>query len=208
MKFEKLNENKLRITLNIGDLATKNIDYQSFMSNSIDTQKLFLDMLDEAEKKVGFTTKNYKIMIEALVTSNGDFIVTVTRYLPEDVSTSQKKKVFKPKRKITNSTSTKLIYSFNTFDDFCLFCNSLDNSVVKNINKISKDISLYLYKNTYFLLVNDINNNFICTKSFINCISEFGTYMHNSNILEYELKEYAKPIISNNAVKICLKYFK
>ena len=44
MKFEKLSENKLRITLNIRDLADKDIDYHSFMSNSVDTQKLFLDI--------------------------------------------------------------------------------------------------------------------------------------------------------------------
>ena len=61
MKFEKLSENKLRITLNIRDLADKDIDYHSFMSNSVDTQKLFLDMLEKAEEEVGFKTKNYNI---------------------------------------------------------------------------------------------------------------------------------------------------
>ena len=85
MKFEKLSENKLRITLNIRDLADKDIDYHSFMSNSVDTQKLFLDMLEKAEEEVGFKTKNYKIMIEAVVTSTGEFIVTVTRSLPDSV---------------------------------------------------------------------------------------------------------------------------
>ena len=46
MKFEKLNENKIRITLNNQDLAEKHIDFQSFMSNSQESQNLFLDMLD------------------------------------------------------------------------------------------------------------------------------------------------------------------
>lgn len=104
MKFEKLNENKLRITLNISDLTDKNIDYQSFMANSIDTQKLFLDMLEKAEKEVGFDTKDYRIMIEALVTSKGDFIVTVTRYLPSESSDiSTRKKTLKIKRKYTRN---------------------------------------------------------------------------------------------------------
>ena len=49
MKFEKLNNDKIRIILNLQDLEDNNIDYQSFMSNSSDSQKLFLEMLDEAE---------------------------------------------------------------------------------------------------------------------------------------------------------------
>lgn len=66
MKIEKLNENKIRITLNIEDLAERDIDYHSFMSNSIESQEIFLDMLNTAEKEVGFCTDDSRIMIEAL----------------------------------------------------------------------------------------------------------------------------------------------
>ena len=38
MKFEKLNDNKIRITLTIQDLAEKEIDFHVFMSNSIEAQ--------------------------------------------------------------------------------------------------------------------------------------------------------------------------
>lgn len=79
MKFEKLNENKIRITLSTQDLIEKDIDFHSFMSNSIKSQDLFLDILEEAEKKVGFVTKDYKVRIEALAMNDGDFIFTVTR---------------------------------------------------------------------------------------------------------------------------------
>ena len=78
MKFEKHNENKIRITLNTQDLVDKNIDFHSFMSNSQESQNLFLDMLDEAEKKIGFVTKDYKLRIEALAMSDGNFILTIT----------------------------------------------------------------------------------------------------------------------------------
>lgn len=208
MKFEKLNENKLRITLNISDLTDKNIDYQSFMANSIDTQKFFLDMLEKAEKEVGFDTKDYRIMIEALVTSKGDFIVTVTRYMPNESSgVPSKRKTLKIKRKYTQVVKNRLIYSFNSFDDFCLFCNSLDENIIKNINKISKNISLYFFKDTYFLLINNISTDYKYTKSFVTKLAEFATYMHNSNVLEYRLHEYGKVIIENRAIRTCVKYF-
>ena len=79
MKFEKLNNDKIRIILDLQDLQDNDIDYQSFMSNSSDTQRLFMDMLDEAEEQIGFTTKDYKIMVEALATIDGNFIITVTK---------------------------------------------------------------------------------------------------------------------------------
>ena len=66
MKIEKLNEDKIRITLNIEDLKERDIDLHSFMSNSIESQGIFFDMLDTAEKEVGFNTNDCRIMIEAL----------------------------------------------------------------------------------------------------------------------------------------------
>ena len=80
MQIEKITENKIRITLNIQDLQEKNIDLHSFMSNSIETQDLFYDMLDKAEKEIGFKTKDYKLMIEALAVPNRKFCINCNSY--------------------------------------------------------------------------------------------------------------------------------
>ena len=84
MRFEKLNDDKIRITLNREDLEKKDINLHDFMSSSIESQDLFFDMLNEAEKEIGFVTKNYQIRIEALAVASGDFIITVTRSLPSN----------------------------------------------------------------------------------------------------------------------------
>ena len=70
MQIEKLSENKIRILLNMDDLKEKNIDFHSFMSNSIESQDLFYEILDKAEKEVGFKTEDCKLIIEALFTPN------------------------------------------------------------------------------------------------------------------------------------------
>ena len=54
MKIEKITENKIRIIINFDDLKAKNIDVHSIMSNSLESQSLFQDLLKEAEKTVGF----------------------------------------------------------------------------------------------------------------------------------------------------------
>lgn len=64
MKFEKLSENKIKITLTSQDLKDKNIDFHSFMSNPLEKQDLFLDILEEAEEEIGFEFKDYPVRIE------------------------------------------------------------------------------------------------------------------------------------------------
>ena len=73
MKFEKINENKLRIIVHSYDLIEKNIDYHSFMANPIESQTFFLDVLAKAEQEIGFETKNHKIAIDAVATSERRF---------------------------------------------------------------------------------------------------------------------------------------
>lgn len=207
MKFEKLNENKIRITLNNQDLIEKNIDFHSFMSNSKESQNLFLDMLNEAEKKVGFITKDYKLRIEALALSDGNFILTITRFGKNiDATTkSDKSKTLKIKRKNFDTTSKQLIYKFESFDDFCCLSNfifKLDN----NIYSLSKNVTLYLYKNTYYLYISNVNTKQNNIKLHT-VLSEFGTYIDNSELFARKLTEYGKIVIKNNAIKICNNYF-
>ena len=73
MRIEKLTENKIRFILNLDDLKENNIDLHSFMSSSIETQDLFCNMLDKAEKEIGFKTKDYKLMIEAIAVPERKF---------------------------------------------------------------------------------------------------------------------------------------
>ena len=135
MKFEKLNEDKIRIILNVDDLKARNIDFHSFMSQSIETQELFLNMLDEAEQKCGFITRNHKLMIEALAINEGDFILTVTRIeSPQDIEKIHKPNV-KFKRKTSDLNITPVIYSFNSFDDFTAFCSLLHSRESRKLRK-------------------------------------------------------------------------
>lgn len=207
MKFEKLNEDKIRITLDIKELQDKDIDYQSFMSYSTDTQKLFLDMLDEAEEKIGFKTKDYKIMIEALATVDGEFILTVTRVLPNTYDDNLKKKNIHFKRKNERLTTSSAIYSFNTFDDFSDFCSYLTSNSLLKLDKIAKNFTLYTYKNKYYLLISNIDLNFTNLKTFYYTISEFGHFVSNPEVFKNLLFEHGTLIIKKNAIKNTLKYF-
>lgn len=206
MKFEKLSENKIRITLNIQDLKEKDIDFQSFMANSIESQDLFLDILEEAKQKIGFVTENYQIRIEALATPDNNFIFTITRANPLSAPEKPKKQVH-IKRKTTNLEASQAAYLFSSFDDFCAFCCFLENTGFADTSKIAKKISLYEYRQNYYLLFSNINLSFPGLKRFYSSITEFATIVSNSCLFERKLLEHGKLIMKHNAIKTCCHHF-
>jgi len=184
MKIEKLSENKIRFTFNNLDLEKNNIDVHSFMSNSIESQSLFLNMLNQAEREIGFATDGYKLSIEALALSNGIFIITVTRIEKENFKPSR----VQPRRKTNLCKNNTLIYKFSCFDDFCNFQNFLSVSLPNLINKFSESNSLYKYNNSFFLICENINNQDANLLSSI--ISEFAIFINYSDLVIHKIKEY------------------
>ena len=202
MKIEKINDDKIRITLNIDDLKEKNIDFHSFMANPIESQDLFLDMLETAEKEVGFVTKNYKIILDALFTSEGNFILTVTR----DSCNLPKKKIA-VRRKPSVLNNSVAIYSFAQFEDVISFCKYIYTLQSKHKLYVSKNTSLIEFQDNYYMVFHSIKNNPQKLKLFGTTISEFGTYIQNSDLFERKLLEYGKKIIGSNAINTINKNF-
>lgn len=205
MRFEKLNEDKIRITLSHEDLVKKDIDFHSFMTNSIESQDLFLDMLEEAEKEIGFVTRDYKIRIEALAMAGGDFILTITRSLPETIKNNSKKKVH-IKRKKQNITTNQVVYSFSTFDDYCSFIDFFRESNFKYTN-IADYILLYEYKDNYYLVFNNINISYPNLKSLFCLITEFASFVNHPEVFISRLLESGNLIMKHNAIRTSLKHF-
>lgn len=212
MKFEKLSENKIRIILSTKDLAEKNIDFHIFMSNTLESQDILLDMLEEAKKQIGFDPEDYNLKIEALCMANTNFIFTITKIIPDletDKNTiKSSKRKFTVKRKDISPSASEAIYSFDSFDDFCNFLFFIKEcKLINDISNIANSIVLYSYKQKYYLLLKDINNKTVNKIKFYTIITEFAKYVTNSTIFAGKLKESGKIFVNNNALIIGLKYF-
>lgn len=205
MRFEKLNEDKIRITLSHEDLIKKDIDFHVFMSNSIESQDLFFDMLEEAEKEIGFVTKDYLIRIEALAMAGGDFVLTVTRTLPDKAKNNVRKKVH-IKRKKVKLDSSQFIYCFSNFEDYCSFVEFFNKSGFKHSN-LANSILLFEYKNTYYLSINGINLGYPNLKKLFSCITEFATFVNHSEVFASKLFESGKLIMKHNAIRTGIRHF-
>lgn len=205
MKFEKLSDNKIQITLTIQDLVEKDIDFHVFMSNPIESQHILLDMLEEAKKETGFDPEDSNLKVEALSMADTNFIFTITK-IDTDEKTKLSKKKFTVKRKNVTASSQS-VYCFNQFDDYCNFLAFLNNgNLLVDAKNIAKSITLYEYKEKYYLILNNANTEFIDKIKLYACITEFAKCV-NSNAFSSKLKECGNLIMKNNALEIGFNYF-
>lgn len=208
MKFEKVNNDKIKITLSSADLEANDISFHSFMSDSRETQSLFLSVLDKAERDYGFSTDNYQLKVETMALDNGNFILTITRSRVSDATeTTSERKKFRVSRKMPSLTSASLIYKFNSFEDFCDFIKYISSSELVDIDKVSKSSMLYCYNTYYYLIFNNINAKYPHLKALYSSITEFGTYVDYSDTLAAKLHESATLVIKDHVIKVCTKYF-
>lgn len=211
MKFEKISKDKIKVTLSKDDLLAKDIDLHSFMSNSDETQTLFLDVLDMAERDYGFSTENYNLKVETIALSDGCFVLTITRVLDKGKASpadNVPRRRVKATRKIPKGDDIScVIYKFITFDDFCGFAEYLSCAPLLN-KKFAKDTILYKYNGNYYLVLSELDSGFSNFKSLFSAITEFGTYVSDSAIFFAKLKESAAVIFKYRAIQNCMKYFK
>lgn len=209
MKIEKLTENKIRVIISPSDLEMKDLDVHLLMTKTLEGQNFFAKMLEKAKNEVGFNTDGCKLLIEAFSSSDDILVFTITKYSSQDLrkSTDISKKRLTVKRKTLNLLNKQAIYQFSNFEEFCSFCECIDRCNNFNIKNFSKNISLYLYHDTYYLLIKNINTSYKYIKTFYSIATEFSTPLSCSISFENKLLEHGKVIIKRNAISTGVKYF-
>ena len=180
MKIEKLTDDKIRIIINsldLKELKDFNIDPKAIFSKTIDSQGFFLDILDEY------------------------IVFTITKYA-DSKSIVRKQPIVK--RKTLDLDAKNTIYRLTNFDAFCDLCTYLSSNF-NNTTKISKQSSLYLYNNCYYLLIKNVNKSIL--KDFYVAASEFFSPSNFSYSFENKLLEHGRAIIKTNAICTGIKYF-
>lgn len=208
MKIEKLTENKIRVIVKPSDFKLKSLDIHLLMTKALEKQTFFANMLEQAKQEVGFNTDGCKLLIEAFSSCDDVLIFTITKYSAEDINSCIiPKKMLIAKRKTLNFSNKLAIYKFENFDEFCDFCECINKTSTFDIKNFSKNISLYLYNNTYYLLIRNINTSYSSINLFYSIVSEFSKPVSCSNSFENKLLEHGKAIIKKDAIITGIKYF-
>lgn len=193
MKFEKLTESKIRISVSLKDIESNNVSAKNIFSNSADSQKLLNSLIAKAEKELSFKTDNAKLLVEALVLSDNEYVFTITKLLNS--------------QNCCNTINELFIYKFETFDNFINMCSFLKNFDFLCLSEISKDFSLFYCKGAYYLSFIEPENSAIVIDYIKTFFDEFGKNVSNTASIDGILNEYGKVIFSKNAILKCLKSF-
>ena len=79
MKFERINENQIRCTLNETDLASRDLQLSELAYGTEKAKALFRDMMQQASYELGFEAEDIPLMIEAIPVSKDCLILIITK---------------------------------------------------------------------------------------------------------------------------------
>ena len=201
MKIEKLNENKIKITFDSKYLQDNQISIHSFMSNSIETQTLFMTLLDVAEKEVGFDTENYKITIETLTQNKDIFTLIISRFIEKNKKTSKSR--LHTHRKIYTFNTNISLYKFDTLENIFAFSEYLFQKNPEIFLILQEKNSLYFYNNCYFLAIDRLCLDKKILFKITSLFTEFSDYIYISEPTFNKLKECGEMLIEKNALFCC-----
>jgi len=207
LKVEKINENKVKITLSIDELTQRHISLKDLEKDTIKAKKLFLELIEESNLESSFIFEHAQLFVEAATDNNDFFTVTITKIddfpdlakynlLDEGFS---KKAIRKPSSIATYPINFN-IFSFESLD------NILDMCDILKVNKafLGKS-SLYKLDSRYFLIFSKYsikNAKFLKTYSII---TEFCLCNYTSELYEVSLREKSKLIIADKALQSLTK---
>lgn len=204
MKVEKINNNKVQITLTFEELENREIDIKEIEKNSDIAKNLFINLIEESNIDEEFELDNSQLLIEASSDNNNLFILTITKIdnIPDlrKYSLLDKKTARKSKVKTYTYKVESYIFSFNQMDDILDLCQC-----AKPENLFFGKNTLYKYNDKYFII---FSNSSVKNKKFLKTfvfLSEYCDNYYSYDILSSALKEKAKIVIANKALQTLSK---
>lgn len=200
MKIKKLTDNKIQVIINFNEIEQKNIN--TFIYSLINEQKIFLDILLRAEKEVNFNTDGCKLLIEGYFNIDNFLIFTITKYntLSNIENITKSPKTLNIKRKNLTKFNKNIIYSFDNFNTYYDFSKMISHYKNLNLKDFSNNITLYKYKNIYYLIIKNITYNLTKFNIFTSNISEFAKSKKYTPLFESKLLEHGEILIRKNAL--------
>jgi adapter protein MecA 1/2 len=207
MKIEKINDNKIKITLSVNDLQERDLNFDNLTYNSPQTQELFWDMMHQAEMEYGFSAYDCQLFIEAVPSPGETLIITVTKISADTdfesihkfIKSKFKKSELRTKKKFKKAPVSLLIYSFDEFENLCSVSNAISNNHIE-------DSSLYKYKDSFYLMIH-LKAPSAKVDSIDATAIEYGNKVSQPNLMEGILNEHGNVIIDSDAIGKLKEHF-
>ena len=206
MKIERMDENKIKITIGNDDIRMWNVDLKNFTDNTPEAQDMFWFALKRAEQDVNFTVGKAQLLVETKEEGEDGFSMLISRLENETelakalikAGKHAKRAELKPVRR--NRPDALLgIFKFGDFEDVC--------RGVSHIGEVFLGTSkLWKYDGEFYLELLPIDS--FGVFEIENILSEFAKKSKNPVVMQGILGEYGKPMIKSDAVAVIYQNFK
>lgn len=212
MKFKKINENKIMVTLSWKELASRDLDARALKNNSVEYQKLFWDMMAQARDELGFDVHGSQLMVETVPDKEGNIMMIITKSGNEVDLQGNLEKMFHELFQISNNlentqepSKKKLPTRYDTFrfDDFEALVG-LAQSVGRSCTLVNK---LYCFEDAYFLVVKSAAKMQEAAETLFDFAMEFNGVPLESVLWMPLLEERGKKIIKAKALQTLAEKF-
>lgn len=180
MRIEKLNKDKIKVTLTTAELINLDIDVKRLSPDSKELHTFLFHIMETIREETGFNPYNGQVVVEATPSQDGiSILVKRLNKGIKKITEEQFKKVVsvKPKKK---ELGTECVFYFETFNDMCGAISEMDKSILSKA-------SLFKLNKTYCILIRNDNENM----RGINVIREFTERMSIYPLQNEYIKEYA-----------------
>ena len=147
MRIEKLNDDKIKVTLTTSDLINLDIDVKQLAPNSKELHTFLFHIMETIREETGFNPYSGQVVVEATPSSDGiSIMVSRLNANSKRITRTQFKNASSVKTKLKKSVNNKIFY-FDNFDDLCSALKELDSdSLLAG--------SLYRLNSTYSFAIN------------------------------------------------------
>lgn len=185
MRIEKLEFNKIKVTIYPVDLMDMNINIKNLKPDSPQLHSFLSDVMEKIRAETGFNPYSERTVVEA--SPVGDcMVLTVTTFSDKNdnfkISSKRRVKAVLKNKNIKNS-----IYFFESFDDMCDAISQLsDDSLISG--------ALYKIEDKYAVSITDIKEN------DVSLMREFASNRDTHSLAADFLNEHAELIAKGESL--------
>ncbi|MFD3446134.1 genetic competence negative regulator [Microbacteriaceae bacterium 4G12] len=194
MRLERLNYNKIKIFLTFDDLMERGLTKEDLWQNAPKVQQLFRDMMQEANKELGFEADG-PIAVEVFSLQAQGMVVIVTKE-HQHIDAEEDFHDDFIEMQVTLDESDDILYEFASFEDLISLAGRL-----YPLNMTGG--KLYSFQNRFYLLLEEDTTS-ISKENLIAILAEYG---NSATITIYRLMEYGKELMKEQAIEQVYRHF-
>ncbi|MCD8180395.1 MAG: adaptor protein MecA [Firmicutes bacterium] len=180
MRIEKLNSDKIKVTLTSADLINLNIDVEQLAPDSKELHTFLFHIMETIREETGFNPYSGQIVVEAMPSRDGIIIIVSRLKSSPAKERINKSAAVRVKKKTPAGTE---IFYFESFDDMCAAITETDECSLAAG-------SLYKLNNTYCFTIKNEPKHMKC----IHTMNEFSAKKSAYPLQTAYIKEHGKLI--------------